>query len=263
MELERVFNEEWASEWFELLDEQMGIDLLVKSAANWGALRFYRYLTMKVIDKHPTITWDWRLVCAKSILTIDDVRKYPEKLNDWDVLSANTNFSIEDIMNNLDLPWKFDKIYGNINISAKDVKKYPNFNWNWNKLYIHHNDEGMHFISQNIDKPWDWECISHRIDLKYIVKYPEFPWNWDIASNSEDITTEFIKQNLDKPWDWIRIANRSMACQRANTIKHNIKRTLLLTMHEYHINPDNYTYPLKKIELILADDYLTKKLLNY
>lgn len=59
----------------------------------------------------------------------------------------------------------------------------------WHTLYIS-------MILQNLDKPWNWQCLSinPNITIDHILKYPNLPWVWFELSRNPNITIEHIFQ---------------------------------------------------------------------
>ena len=71
-------------------------------------------------------------------------------------------------------------------------------------------------IEKNLDKHWNWDCISSNpnIIMEIIEKYPNKSWNWYSISYNPNITMEIIENNPDKPWNWNGISNNKFRIEK-------------------------------------------------
>lgn len=62
----------------------------------------------------------------------------------------------------------------------------------------------FNFITNNLDKPWDWYCLSQNSNITFdiVLKNPDKPWDWHRLSGNPNITFDIVLKNPDKPWDW-------------------------------------------------------------
>lgn len=59
-------------------------------------------------------------------------------------------------------------------------------------------------MKKNIDKPWEWDCLSLNPNITWndVMDSPNELWNWHIISGRFDIDWDTVEQNQNKPWNW-------------------------------------------------------------
>lgn len=82
---------------------------------------------------------------------------------------------------------------------ARHIETYPNYAWDWRRLSTHPNLT-PEVIDYFIDKPWDWNEVSHRVPLWIVLKHPEKPWNWVNLTLNDHIPVKDIVHHPNLPW---------------------------------------------------------------
>lgn len=166
---------------------------------NWDFAGLSRLPNIDVNHEIYTITpekWDWDYIsefgtCFKKGKAFEDNFNLHREYIKFELLSKRTDVGITEAL-------------------IADNIEYP---WDWNSLV---NNEAVEFSFKFIflhqDKPWKWEQLSGRQDLKWeiIIKNLEMDWNWPVLAKNTNLklTGQVLIDFSDKPWDWVEISRR-------------------------------------------------------
>ena len=119
---------------------------------------------------------------------------------------------------------------------------------NWNKYWFQ-------FISNNMDKDWEWEWLSENPNITWeiVEANPDKPWDWYGLSSNPNITWEIVEANPDKPWKWYRLSSNKFTKEKEIIelrLKHQefVQEELLEEFVKVYMHP-------KRIELLLNLGY--------
>lgn len=118
-----------------------------------------RNLTVKFIEKHSKLPWDWWGLSRNPNITMEYIEKHPEFPWDWRGVSYNSNLTMEYIEEHPELPWHWDEVSRNTNITMKDIENHPELPWVWRYVSLNPNLT-MEYVDDHPGLPWDWSEMS-------------------------------------------------------------------------------------------------------
>ncbi len=64
-------------------------------------------------------------------------------------------------------------------------------------------------IIENLDKPWNWNCLSLYRTWEEIQNNPTLPWDYYEVSRNQSVNENIVLQNQDFPWDFEGLSQNS------------------------------------------------------
>jgi hypothetical protein len=144
------------------------------ASTNWSEISFY--VSMKDIEEHPELPWDWHCVSMNQNLNIEMVLKHHNKMG-WENISSNKGITMD------------------------IIEKYPELSWCWAAVSFNPNLT-FEMLLKNLDKDWDWTAVTEQacITMEIISTHPDLPWDMESLVFNRNITSDYVLDNLDKNW---------------------------------------------------------------
>jgi hypothetical protein len=247
---------------------------------SWYALAKHPNITIDMILSNPDLPWYSRCgecfdckhgsfgnnVCGCALrgisknqtLTIDFIRTHlrdkmrTQKIWFWIYMSKCKNIKIVDIVQNPDLPLSIDC---NPNLSLSDASLFSNDAYG-RKSHISR-------ISAN-------PCTT----MKTITDNPylptkdgllRVPWDYQRISKNPNLTMKFLRDHPNEKWDWYHVIQQPFDEDRNTFITYHAKWLLLLIIYDSYVVMDwnKKRKRIEIVEMVLANDYLVKKVMQY
>jgi len=169
-------------------------------------------VTLEFVLSHPELPWDWAFLSER----LEEIQIFPDLPWDYYWASFNPHCDYSFVMANLDKKWNYDILARRM--PAEFIFKYPELSWisvinnpnldfdyllkiSENKpdryYYLSSCNVPIAYLLANLDKPWNWNKLTKKIDIDIIIANIELNWNWSIIS-SKQLSIDFIKKYKHK-----------------------------------------------------------------
>ena len=165
-------------------------DVVFHSDIQWDWAMLSRRLPFDVIQEHPDLPWNTRIMSRNPTLDVEYVCAHPDlEWNYTTMCSCNSNpemvIKTQHIWNagNKEMFWMYH-VSSNPHVTIDLIKKMPNVEWNWNILSIY-------------------------IDLKDIIANPQLPWDTGSFSWNRGLTLDYVISNKNINWVWSAVSGHA------------------------------------------------------
>jgi hypothetical protein len=169
-------------------------------------------VTLEFVLSHPELPWDWAFLSER----LEEIQIFPDLPWDYYWASFNPHCDYSFVMANLDKKWNYAILARRM--PAEFIFKYPELSWisvinnpnldfdylskiSENKpdryYYLSSCNVPIAYLLANLDKPWNWNKLTKKIDIDIIIANIELNWNWSIIS-SKQLPIDFIRKYKHK-----------------------------------------------------------------
>lgn len=99
--------------------------------APFGYAMSTRVTSVKQIEAHSIIRWDWKSLSANPIISVEYIQEHDDIPWDYEMMSRNVNITWPFIQNRLDKPWDWFYISQHSCISPQHIRHHPFVPWDY------------------------------------------------------------------------------------------------------------------------------------
>jgi hypothetical protein len=169
-------------------------------------------VTLEFVLSHPELPWDWAFLSER----LEEIQIFPDLPWDYYWASFNPYCDYSFVMANLDKKWNYAILARRM--PAEFIFKFPELSWisvinnpnldfdyllkiSENKpdkyYYLSLCNVPISYLLANLDKPWNWNKLTKKIDIDIIMANVELKWDWSIIS-SKQLPIDFIRKYKHK-----------------------------------------------------------------